>query len=245
MAKNKLTINVLHDVSRKLKGEFCKDKKNNLLVVLNGSNTDIINSIEELKELRNQGNGVSLAFSFMAEKIIDTDRIINSLNPIEIYREEDIFQLDKIVEDYTCIIGVNITVNSISKISTGMVDSFIPLLIWTYLYMKKPVYLDFTSSRYFLGNMTKNKVTKNIIENHIKTLVDLGVVEIFPGKYLESIEYKKSLNEENRIQNKVVTEGDLVNFSKGDTLKIPKGAIITPLAKDKANFLGIHLKMEE
>ncbi len=111
--------------------------------------------------------------------------------------------------------------------------------------MKKPVYLDFTSSRYFLGNMTKNKVTKNIIENHIKTLVDLGVVEIFPGKYLESIEYKKSLNEENRIQNKVVTEGDLVNFSKGDTLKIPKGAIITPLAKDKANILGIHLKMEE
>ena len=46
MAKNKLTINVLHDVSRKLKGEFCSDKKNNILVVLNGSNTDIRNNIE-------------------------------------------------------------------------------------------------------------------------------------------------------------------------------------------------------
>ena len=32
----------------------------------------------------------------MAEKIIDTDRIINSLNQLR-YTEEDIFQLDKIV----------------------------------------------------------------------------------------------------------------------------------------------------
>lgn len=245
MAKNKLTINVLHDVSRKLKGEFCSDKKNNILVVLNGSNTDIRNNIEELKELKNQGNVLSLAFSFMADKIIDTDRIINNLNPIEVYREEDIFQLDKIVEKHACIIGVNITVNTISKISTGMVDSFVPLLVWTYLYMEKPVYLDFTSSRYFLGKMSKNIVTNNVIENHIITLVDLGVVEIFPGKYLESIEYRKSLNEENGIHTKVVTEGDIEKFSKGDILKIPKGSIITPLAKDKASILGIHLKMEE
>ena len=34
---------------------------------------------------------VSLAFSFMAEGIVDTKRIIDNLNPYKIYKEADVF----------------------------------------------------------------------------------------------------------------------------------------------------------
>ena len=80
----------------------------------------------------------------MGEKIIDTKKIIDILRPIEVFREEDIMDLPSIVNKHDLIIGPNITMNTLSKVSLGMIDSFIPNVIWTFLYQGKKVYLDYT-----------------------------------------------------------------------------------------------------
>lgn len=250
MAKNRITLNVLANITKKVSDKNVVDPENIVLVVFTGSNIELNKRIEELKGLKDKGMMFSLAFSFMAERILNVNYICNLLNPIEVYKEENIFQLEEIVEKYYAIIGPNITTNTISKVSLGMVDSFVSSLIWTFLYNEKPVYLDFTSVKNYLGIPSSNKAINKIINNHIETLDDMGVIEIEPDKYLGKIRVTQisDVRKTSRVNNdfkKVVTESDLKDVQRGERLILPKGTIITPLAKDKASQLGIKLEIEK
>ncbi len=255
MAKNKITLNVLADITKKLNEKDSFDFKNKGLVVFTGSNIDLTKKIEELNRLKEEGINLSIAFSFMGERILDTEAIIEKLNPMEIYREEDIFRLEEIVNSHSMVIGPNITINTLSKVSLGMIDSFVSNILWTYLYKKKNVYLDFTSVNNYLGSPSQNKVINNQIKVYIDNLKNMGTIEIVEGHYVDRIMGKQIMNQYNREETvvkdgydskKIITEKDLTKFSaKGDTLKLPKGSILTPLAKDKARKLGINIKIEE
>ena len=187
MAKNKITLNVLADITKKLNGKGHMDSTSKVLVVFTGSNIDLDKKIEELKKLESHGMSLSLAFSFMGERILDVESIVNSLNPFEVYGEEDIFRLEEIANSYSKVIGPNITMNTLSKVSLGMVDSFVSNILWTYLYRSKDVYLDFASVTSYLGRPTKNKTISKQIEGHINNLKSMGVVEIVEGNYLDRI----------------------------------------------------------
>jgi uncharacterized HAD superfamily protein len=52
-------------------------------------------------------------------------------------------------------------------------------------------------------------------------------------------------DKENNSFNKVITERDLINYNLRESLILPKGTIITPLAKDRAKELGIKIEMEK
>lgn len=243
MPKNRLTLNVLADISRKVDNKDNFDSKDTILVAFTGSNIDLSKRIEELKVLKNRGTMFSLAFSFMASRIIDVDNIVYSLSPIRVYKEEDVFEIEEIVNRYSSIICPNITINTLSKVSLGMVDSFISNLIWTYLYKGRPVYLDFSSVRNYMGEKTDNKGINRIIDNHIRTIKELGAIEIGAEKYLNNIADVKESSVKSEF-NKVITESDLKDIPEGKSLILKKGTIITPLAKDKAALMGIKLEIE-
>ncbi|WP_025640634.1 hypothetical protein [Schnuerera ultunensis] len=247
MVKNKITLNILADITKKIGKVDSTPSDNRILVVFTGSNIELDERIEELKQLKGKGMDFSLAFSFMGERILNVESIINSLNPIEIYREEDIFQLEKIVEKHSSIIGPNITMNTLSKVSLGMIDSFAPNIIWTFLYKGKPAYLDFTSTRNYLGAPSKNKEIKDIIENYIDKLKRMGAMEIKTGSYGVQIlkDQDFTIQKGENGFNKVITERDLINYNLRESLILPKGTIITPLAKDRAKELGIKIEIEK
>ncbi|WP_406243781.1 flavoprotein [Tissierella carlieri] len=263
--KTKITSKVLEDISKRLQGESIiekekEDKTLKALIVLNGSNIDLSEKIENIKKLKNRGIKVSLAFSFMAERLLDTQRIINTLQPLEIYKEEDIIKLKDISKKYSIIIGPNITMNTLSKISLGMIDTFIPNLIWTFLYQGKKVYLDFNQVKKYLGEETKNKEILNITDRYIDTIKKMGAIEIDDKNILENIikdyrdlqiESQTNLNkvpqtkEEEIPQAKtVITEKDIISMSSNNKLILPKGTIITPLAKDKAREKNIKIEIK-
>ncbi len=267
--KTKITSKVLEDISRRLQGESIieEDKTLKALIVLNGSNIDLNEKIENIKKLKNRGIKVSLAFSFMAERLLDTQRIINTLQPLEIYKEEDIIKLKNISKEYSIIIGPNITMNTLSKISLGMIDTFIPNLIWTFLYQGKKVYLDFNQVKNYLGEETKNKEILNITNRYIDTIKKMGAIEIDDKNILENIIKDYTNNHANNIyspkglqQNKlrvsqtkeeeipqtktVITEKDIISMSSNNKLILPKGTIITPLAKDKAREKNIKIEIK-
>ena len=248
MAKSKITLNVLADITKKINGDNLSNSEYKALIVFNGSNIELDERMEELKRLKEHDIQISVAFSFMAERILDKERIVNALDPFEIYGEENIFGLEDIVKDYSYVIGPNITMNTLSKISLGMIDSFIPNIIWSYLYMGKGVYLDFTSVNNYLGKPCKNKEIKNTIENHIDALKKMGAIEIEEGNYIGRIvNNDKVLIEERALDkgfNKVITERDMIDFSTNNkSLTLPRGTIITPLAKDRARELGIEIEI--
>lgn len=263
--KTKITSKVLEDISKRLQGESIiekekEDKTLKALIVLNGSNIDLSEKIENIKKLKNRGIKVSLAFSFMAERLLETQRIINTLQPLEIYKEEDIIKLKDISKEYSIIIGPNITTNTLSKISLGMIDTFIPNLIWTFLYQGKKVYLDFNQVKNYLGEETKNKEILNITNRYIDTIKKMGAIEIDDKNILENIikdyrdlqiESQTNLNkvpqtkEEEIPQAKtVITEKDIISMSSNNKLILPKGTIITPLAKDKAREKNIKIEIK-
>lgn len=250
MPKNSIALNVLAGITNKVKAERALDSGNVGLVVFTGSEAGLKGKIQELKELKSENIMLSLAFSFMASRILDMEHIIDELAPIEVYREEDMFQMEEIVKKYPCIIGPNITVNTLSKVALGMVDSFISALIWTYLYNGKRVYLDYYSTKNYMGRPIKNKAMEEIIDGYITALSSMGAVEIETGRYNEilngeiDVHIDKDITKENYSLKKVITEKDLQNMPRGKHIVLPMGTIVTPLAKDTAKLMGIALEIE-
>lgn len=247
--KTKITSNVLDNISERLQGGGHYNNK--ALVVFNGSNIGLDKRIGEIRQLKEKGIGISIALSFMADKLLDKEKIISHLSPYNIYKEEDIFKLESIAREYSLIIGPNITINTLSKVSLSLIDSFIPNLIWTYLYKGKKVYLDFASVRKYLGEETENKEIENILENHIKTVKKMGVIELQEGNYLQlihgverdkTIEIKESIVTED--SKRVITESDILSMSPNKKIILPKGSIITPLARDKAREKNVQIEIK-
>lgn len=249
--KTRITSNVLEDISKRLQGDIYNGNGEKILVVLTGSNIGLDKRIEDIKKLKEKGIKISLALSFMAERLLDTRGIISLLSPYNVYKEEDIFKLQNLSREYSFIIGPNITINTLSKISLSLIDSFVPNLIWTYLYKGKKVYLDFTSVREYLGEKTKNKEIQNILENHISTVKKIGAIEIKGGNYLDIIQGVESKKIEsprettvNEGSKKVITESDILSIPSDNKLILPKGSIITPLAKDKARERNVQIEIK-
>ncbi|NNG65926.1 hypothetical protein [Caldanaerobacter subterraneus] len=253
MIKNKITLNVLADITKRLNGTSDNiravdvSSKNTGIIVFTGSNVDITEKIAELKRIKEKGFAFSVAFSFVGDKLLPKDYIINSLTPIEIFGEEDIVKIEEIIEKYSILISPNITLNTVAKVATGVIDTFASNLLWNYLYEGKLVYLDFDSVRKQHGKPSQNKVINNLIENHIRILKEMGVKEIERGRYEEIINGElsgvnpsfKEVNEKNRV----ITVADLKNIAPNSVLSIPAGAIITPLAKEVASQMGIKLEI--
>ncbi len=245
--KTTITSNVLEDISRRLQGRVDPDNKN-ALVVFNGSNIKLEDRLRELRDLKQRGLNISLGFSFMADKIIDTNRIINELSPHKIYREEDIFKLQDISREYSIIIGPNITMNTLSKVALGMVDSFVSNVIWTFLYQGKKVYLDYSSVRNYLGEESKNKAISTMIESHISTLKDMGAEEINSTSYKQvfigpNTDSPIPVNSQ-ETSARVLVERDILSMTPNTNLMLPKGSIITPLAKDRASEKNIIIDIK-
>lgn len=253
--KRKITSNVLEDVARRIKGEGITNDRKRALVVLNGSDIELDKKIQLIKDIKTAGIEISLAFSFMSEKLLDKEKIIRILSPRNIYGEEDIFKLKEISAEFDLIIDPNITINTLAKVSSGMIDSFIATLIWTFLYKGKSVYLDFSSVRNYLGEETNNKAVKDLIETNIFTVKDMGAIEIDGNSYLIKISGSSNNLEKNtntkvytkqnkEISNrKVITQSDILNLDTKNLI-LEKGTIISPLARDKAREMNIDIQVK-
>lgn len=287
MIKNKITLNVLADITKKIgsvsirgndnsKNPYGRDDmaeiKDKVLVVFTGSDINIEEKIKDLLELKDRGIHLSLVFSRMGEAILDLNKIKERLKPERVYLEEDILELKKISKQYNYIISPNITLDTMSKVNGSLLDGFIPNLIWTFLYMGKEVYVDFQSTLNYMGMDCKNKNIEKRILRSIEDIKSLGVTELASKKYIETIYNDKNLykdrgyiskvtlparrqdktesdavrsKQENSGSRKIYTQNDIENsLSRGDTLVLRGGSILTPLAKDKIRSKGINIKFE-
>ena len=272
MVKNKITLNVLADITKKIGNISSKSTFNDnnnyqrqelpkitdkALVVFTGSDINIEEKIDCLLELKNRGVSLSIVFSKMGEAILSKSSIKEKLSPDRIYLEEDILDLKIISKEFDYIVSPNITIDTMSKVNMSLLDGFIPNLIWTFLYMNKEVYVDFQSTLNYLGMECKNKNIEKRILGSINEIKELGVTEVSSNSYIKTI-YKENVNlkeanspvnssnaEKIAVERKIYTENDIRNsFSEGDTVVLRSGSIITPLAKDKIRNMGISIKFE-
>lgn len=241
MTNNKIASNVMENISSLLKDKGFSENKRKALIVLNGSNLNLFDQLEYVMDLKKDGYEIALAFSFMAERILDTKKIIDTLKPIKVYKEDDIFGLKNIINQYSIVVGINITMNTLSKVSLGMIDSFISNIIWTFLYNGKKVYLNFYSVRNYMGSPPKSKAIFETIEKHIDNILKMGAIEITKATKIEAnIESKL---EDSLDKRSLITESDISKLDKNQrVLVLNEKTIVTPLARDKARQLGIKIE---
>ena len=243
MTTNKITSNIMDNISNKLKVQGFSKGEGKALVLVNGSNMDIFKNGEFYQILKTSGYKVSLGFSFMAERLLDSQKIISLVKPEKVYREEDISNLKDILREYSIVIAPNISMNTLTKVSSGMIDSLIPNIIWSFLYFSKKVYIDFNSVRCFMGEKTNNGEINRLIEENIKTLIKMGASELTELHEISKLERKndtKSTSESN-----LITEKDISKLDKAQrVLVVNKKTLVTPLAWDKAREIGIKIEKQ-
>ncbi len=260
MLKDKITLNVLADISKMLGNTTIitpsstseLGSNNRALVIFNGSNIEIQDKLREIKLLKDQGVSISIAFSFMGDMITEEEKIIEYLRPEEVYKEEDIFKLKEIANRYSFLIAPTLTISTMSKVVGGFIDNFLSNLVWTFLYMGKDVYVDFTSTKNYLGEKCKNQAIERVIDKNIREIKELGAKEIVSGDYLRTILNKnspKTIDRESSVRTsqgegrkEILTERDIEKLAKtSNSIKVARGSIITPLARDKIKSLGISI----
>lgn len=243
MGRTKVTSNVMDNISNRIKDRGFSFGEGKALIMINGASLDISNGLEFSQELKNNGFEIGLGFSFMAERLLDTKKIIDRIKPTEIFKEEDISKIKYLINNYSMVVGPNITMNTLSKISVGMIDSFVPNAIWSFLYFGKKVYLDFNSARNYMGQPTSSKEISDILEKNIKVLVKMGAVEIDSTSKFLNME-KIVLKEEQQLKD-LITEKDIAKLIDNQKkIVVNKKTLITPLAKDKARELGVSIEIK-
>lgn len=242
MTTNKITSNIMDNISQRLRTQGFSNGAGKALVLINGSNTDILRRHDLFQSLKRRGFEVSLGFSFMAERLMDSQKLISSVKPARVYREEDISSLKDILREYSIVLAPNISINTLSKVSAGMIDSFVPNVLWSFLYFGKKVYIDFDSVSSFMGEKTDNEEIKRQIEEHIKTIKKMGAVEL---SELDDVSKIKKDDIKATSTRSLITEKDISNLEKTErVLVVNKNTLITPLAWDKARELGIKIEKQ-
>ena len=240
MDKKELTYNILNGVSNKI--NWVSNDGEKLLILFTGSKHDIDLKIKEIEKLRDKDVSLSIGFSLVAENVLDTDTIINRLHPVDIYSEEDIFNLEKIVKSHSNLLVPNITMNTLSKVILGTIDTFVSNVIWSFLYSGKAVLIDFSAVNNYMGMECKNALLKDKINKYIDTIIAMGVQNI------ELRDYNKVLRLDSKYTcNKtLITERDLLKMPKVENqIDIGRDCIITPLAIDRAREMGIKINFHK
>lgn len=266
MSKNKLTMDILEKLSLKItKGHYpgmevkkvqslpvnvqvnIPKNETKLLFVFTGSNVSLEESIKEAKKLLGLGYTIDIALSESAENMFGRD-IFKSLNPRNIYTVSDKMDYIDIVQNVDKIVVPVVTQNTGIKLTLGIQDSFISMLLWQVLWQGKTLYMNLDNMTNHRGSESNSKMLLQMMQGYIDKLKRLGVKPISMINLSETIhksfttDKNLSLNSENTVvQRKVITEKDILEVSPGEILTVPMRTIITSLAEETAKNLNIKI----
>lgn len=263
MDKNKLTMDILEKLSLKItKGSYPgmearksgfdtqihRPKNNNkLLFVFTGSNVSLNESIKEIEKLRDLGYTIDIALSESAENMFGKE-IYKSLLPRNIYTESDKMNYIDMVQNIDAIIVPVATQNTGVKLTLGIQDSFISMLLWQCLWQDKNLYMNFDDMTNHRGIESKSKMLLQMMNGYIDKLKRLGVKPVSIINLSDTIhksftsDKSLDLNAENiTTQRRIITEKDVLNMSPGETVTVSMRTIITSLAEETAKNLSIKI----
>lgn len=275
MKKYSLTSDVIdelvHKISkgRPVKADVSKPSFNSsnshILVVFTGTDYGLNERLAELiNAKKNYGFSYDIGFSFSGAMVIGEkgiEEIIKSLNPRNVYYEEDQLIFEKVISGVEGVIVPMSTQDTVSKLATGIQDSFISTLLWQTIWRGKPVLMDFEDVIHYKGTESKSEGQRRILERNISEVIGLGVVEVRKEDYVVGMlnEFKNANIEMERSRStvsaksidiktdipKILTSKDLLDLV-GDkkSFKVPSTTIVTPLAIDTAKEKGIEIIKE-
>lgn len=228
---------------QKVKHEIKESRNVRILLALSGTRSGFDGYLKELKGLIKEGCSFDVALSRGGERIYSIGSLEEELHPIRILTSEDMIDCNKILGRCDFILAPMVTQHTAIKLSLGMQDELIPLLLWNALWIGMKVYIDFLNAA--LEKTAKNLYMQEIIHEHIERIKSMGALEISVENMKETILNTKKDLEPSKAASTggVITERDIITLGKGEIM-VGKDTIITPLARDMANKLNIKIIKE-
>ncbi len=211
---------------------------------------------------------ISLLVSAQGKNLSGFNQFTDILGNPQIYSQED-FPLEKnLIESFDLILVPVMTQNTIAKLALGIQDVILPSVLWQSLWLNKEVYVDYSKVVNYKGYEQGNAAQISMMEGYRTTLGEFGVKELSPEKLPEILaESVKTHNNQKPNENslsrfyssseatsdnkQVITEGDIEKWHQNqhqnqsqNIIKLPKNAIITPLARDKVRELNLNLEID-
>ncbi|TJX65943.1 hypothetical protein E8P77_09430 [Soehngenia saccharolytica] len=243
MPKDNLVSRVINQIGYKLDTNQTGSSSKNILIAINGTDSSLDKKLSNIYAQFSKEYNFIIAYSFTASQILDIESINQILKAKYIFTEDSLFDLDHNLQLFDTLICPNITINTLSKVVSGNIDTYISNLIWASLYFDKTTYIDFENCKKFMSFETKNKTMKNQIDQKIREIMSMGAVEIVYPLY--DFKIKGTRRYDSEFKSKIViTDRDVDAINVGEELHLPYGSIITPLAKDKIRDRNIKIVID-
>lgn len=232
MEFNLMVDYIVQEVLKKLEQEKISKRKKGL-VIINGGTSNLEQILVELKRIRKEYD-VEVIFSEAGEKVVGEDKF----KEFDIKREITIENCSSLISDKEIIILPLLTKNTCAKVAVGIRDNVSTYIISKSILAGKKIVAVYDSC--IVKDDTEYGKQLNL---NIKKLQSYGMVFV-ESKDLADYILEEQKNQILNLKNKKIITVDDIFGIKDKTVVVSKEAIITTLAKEKAQDNRIVFELE-
>ena len=232
------------------------------LVIFTGGTIGFEQGLVEIKKLQGLCFAVTAVLSAAAEQILGIERVTEALGShIDIVTAHSPYP-GKTLREADIVIVPVLTQNTAAKLAHTLSDTMVSTLILQGLMMGKPVVaaynaadpLDSWRAQYTMGNSSPGLV--KALQGNLQKLAGFGI-ELVPVDSIAKVSLKRLCREEQMTvkhtaeqavskpaHKKAVLDAAAIQTAAQNGTKsitVPKGTILTPLARDVARECGVEL----
>jgi len=219
--------------------------KGKITALFTGSSTNRTEAIAQVEKLIHEGYSVDAVLSQAAVKIVNPENIRKIQGIGDIFYEPDFWVSSiEVVKRSKIIIVPILTRNSAAKIALGIADNLVTNIALHALLAGKPVIAARNSADpdhadcICIGTPNTPPALIQIAREYLRKLETYGAKLMDVSDIADYIINEKQTS----IQQKLITQDSINNLQPDmKQIKVRKGSIITPLARDAARERGIEI----
>lgn len=233
MEFNLMVDYIVQEVLKRLENESISKRKKGL-VILNGGTANLEQIVIELEKIKKEYD-VEIIFSEAGEKIVGEEKFKN----FDIKREVTMANCNSLISENEIILLPLLTKNTCAKVAVGIRDNVVTYIISKALLAGKKIVAVYDSCIVKADNEYGKQLNLNI-----KKLQEFGITFV-ESKNLAEYVLKEQKNQILDLKNKKIITADDIFGIKNKSVIVSKEAIITILAKEKAQENSIIFELEK
>lgn len=233
MEFNLMVDYIVQEVLKRLEKESVSKKKKGL-VILNGGTANLEQIVIELEKIKKEYD-IEVVFSEAGKKVVGEEKFKN----FDIKKEVTIENCNSLLLENEIILLPLLTKNTCAKVAVGIRDNVVTYIISKALLAGKKIVAVYDSCIVKVDNEYGKQLNLNI-----KKLQEFGITFV-ESKNLAEYVLNEQKNQILDLKNKKIITADDIFGIKNKSVIVSKEAIITILAKEKAQENGIIFELEK
>ena len=233
MEFNLMVDYIVQEVLKRLEKDSVSKKKKGL-VILNGGTTNLEQIVLELEKIKKEYE-IEIIFSEAGEKLVGEEKFKN----FDIKKEVTMENCNSLLLENEIILLPLLTKNTCAKVAVGIRDNVVTYIISKALLAGKKIVAVYDSCIVKADNEYGKQLNLNI-----KRLQEFGITFV-ESKNLAEYVLNEQKNQILDLKNKKIITADDIFGIKNKSVIVSKEAIITILAKEKAQENGIIFELEK